>query len=46
MAAVLALHTGESVMEDTAIQVTKDNLLYIRAEESILLRKDIVMDLF
>jgi hypothetical protein len=46
MAEASALHTGEAFMEDAAIQVAKDNLPYVRAEEAVLPRKDLIVDLF
>jgi hypothetical protein len=46
MPAASALHTGEAIMEDAAIQVAIDNLPYVRAEEAVLPRKDLIVDLF
>ena len=42
MPAALALHTGEAIMEDDAIQVAIDNLPYVGAEEAVLLRKNLI----
>lgn len=46
MTAVLAPYTGKSVVEDAAIKVAKDDLLHIGAEEPVLLREDLIMELF
>jgi hypothetical protein len=46
VSAAPALHTGEAIMEDAAIQVAIDNLPYIRAEETVLPRKDLIVHLF
>lgn len=46
MPAALALHTGEAILEDTAIQVAIENLPHIGAEEAVILRKDLIVDLF
>lgn len=46
MPAVLALHTDKAIMEDAAIQGAIDNLPYVGAEEAVLARKDLTVDLF
>jgi hypothetical protein len=46
VSAALALHTGEAVMEDAAIQVAIDALPYAGTEEAVMLRKNFIVDLF
>jgi len=46
MSAALAPHTGEAIMEDAAMQVAIDELPYVGTEEAVLLRKDLIVDLF
>ena len=45
MPAASTLHTGEAIMEDAAIEVPIDNLPYVGAEEAVLPRKDLIVDL-
>jgi hypothetical protein len=45
MSAVLALHTGKTVMEDAAIQITLDDLLHIGTEEVVFRCESLVIDL-
>jgi hypothetical protein len=46
VSAGLALHTGEAIIEDPAIQVTIDDLPYVGTEEAVMLRKNLIVELF
>jgi hypothetical protein len=45
VATVLALDAGETIVEDAAIKIAVDHLLHIRAEETVLGGKALVIDL-
>ena len=44
--AARALDTSEAVVEDAAIQVAVDNLPYVGTKETVLFRKEFIVDLF